>query len=63
MPPINLLGGEQKRALTPEEQEQQKKLDDDYKAATSKVPNQQKVDPWGDVRAAPTVPVPKKKQQ
>jgi hypothetical protein len=49
MPPINLLGGEQKRALTPEE--------------PKKIPNQQKADPWADVRAAPTVPAPKKKQQ
>jgi hypothetical protein len=40
MPPINLLGAEQKRPLTPKEQEQQKKLDDDYKAATNKIPNQ-----------------------
>jgi hypothetical protein len=39
MPPINLLGAHQKRPLTPEEQEQQKKIND-YKAATNKILNQ-----------------------
>jgi hypothetical protein len=63
MPPINLLGAEQKRPLTPEEQEQQKKLDDNYKAATNKIPNQKANDPWADVRPTPTPPALKKKQQ
>jgi hypothetical protein len=49
LPKINLLGGDQKRPLTPEEQEQQKKLDDNYKAATNKIPNQKANDPWADV--------------
>ena len=63
--PINLLGGEQKRPLTPEEQAQQKKLDDDYNAATNKIPNQKQKanDPWADVRSTPTASAPKKKQQ
>jgi hypothetical protein len=47
------IGGEQKRKLTPEEQERQKQIDADYKAATSKIPTQKTVDPWGDVRQAP----------
>ena len=38
MPKIS-IGGEQKRALTPEEQERQKQIDADYKAANSKIPN------------------------
>ena len=61
-PKINLLQGDQKRPLTPEEREQQKKLDDDYKAATKKVPDQKAIDPWGDVRPTQT-PAAKKKQQ
>ena len=48
------LQGEKKRALTPEERERQKQLDNDYKAATSKVPDQKAIDPWGDVRPAPS---------
>ena len=62
MPSISLQG-DSKRRLTPEEQEQQKKLDDDYKAATKKIPNQKANDPWADVRPTPTAPAPKKKQQ
>jgi hypothetical protein len=48
------LGGEQKRKLTPEEQEQQTKIDADYKAANNKIPNRKAPDPWGDVRQAPS---------
>ncbi len=47
------IGGEQKRALTPEEQERQKQIDADYKAATSKIPAQKAPDPWADVRQGP----------
>ena len=46
MPGVS-LGGEQKRQLTPEEQERQKQLDNDYKAATGKVPDQKATDPAG----------------
>jgi hypothetical protein len=64
LPPINLLQLQpEQKHLTPEEQEQQKKLDDSYKAAIKKVPDQKANDPWADVRQAPTVPAPKKKQQ
>jgi hypothetical protein len=52
MPKIS-IGGEQKRALTPEEQERQKQIDADYKAATSKIPAQKAPDPWADARQAP----------
>ena len=52
MPKIS-IGGEQKRALTPEEQERQKQIDSDYKAANSKIPTQKAPDPWADVRQAP----------
>jgi len=47
------LGAEQKRKLTPEEEEQQRKIDADYSAATKKIPAQKTPDPWGDVRQAP----------
>ena len=57
------LGGQEKKALSPEEQEKQKQLDADYKAATNKVPDQKANDPWASVRQTPTVPAPKKKQQ
>jgi hypothetical protein len=54
---------DKKRPLTPEEQERQKQLDNDYKAATKKIPEQKAYDPWADVRPTPTVPAPKKKQK
>jgi hypothetical protein len=63
LPPINLLQGEQKRPLTPEEQERQKQLDDSYKAAAKKIPEQKANDPWADVRPTPTAPASRKKQQ
>ena len=61
MPPISLRGNQ--RTLTPEERERQKQIDDDYKAASKKVPDQKANDPWAIVRPTPTGPVPKKKQQ
>ena len=57
------LQGDQKRPLTPEEQERQKRLDAEYKAATSKIPDQKRGDPWDDVRPAPSASASKKKQQ
>jgi hypothetical protein len=39
---------------TPLEQQRQKQIDSDYKAATKNIPNQKPKDPWGDVRPAPT---------
>jgi hypothetical protein len=55
------LGGQEKKALTPEEQERQKQLDAAYRAATNKIPNQTANDPWVTVRPAPAAPAPKKK--
>ena len=55
MPGVS-LGGQQKRQLTPEEQERRKQIDNDYKAATSKVPDQKATDPWADVRPTPGTP-------
>jgi hypothetical protein len=54
MPGIS-LGGEHKRQLTPEEQEREKQIDNDYKAATKKIPDQEASDPWTGVRPTPTV--------
>jgi hypothetical protein len=54
------IQGDQKR-LTPEEQERQKKLDEDYKAASKK--RSEGVGPLGDVRPAPSASASKKKQQ
>ena len=53
------VGGEQKRKLTPEEEERQKQIDADYKAATSKIPARKAPDPWADVRQGPAAPGPK----
>jgi hypothetical protein len=61
MPPISLRAPE--RTLTPEERERQKQIDDDYKAAAKKIPDQKANDPWADVRSGPTVAAPKKKQK
>jgi hypothetical protein len=45
----------QKKQLTPtEERKRQKELDDAYKAATKKIPDQKSNDPWAVVRPAPT---------
>jgi hypothetical protein len=42
---------------TPVEQQRQKQIDSDYKAATKNIPNQKPKDPWGDIR--PTTPTGK----
>jgi hypothetical protein len=36
-----------------------KQIDNDYKAATSKIPDQKPNDPWGAIRPAPSTPSPK----
>lgn len=67
MPPISLRAPE--RTLTPEERERQKQIDNDYKAATNKIPEQKANDPWTAIRPTPSTPSPKtpigskKKQQ
>ncbi|MGC2074432.1 MAG: hypothetical protein WA728_00035 [Xanthobacteraceae bacterium] len=48
-------GGAPDNGPTPLEQQRQKQIDNDYKAATKNVPKQKPKDPWGDIRAAPTV--------
>jgi Spy/CpxP family protein refolding chaperone len=51
----------EKRKLTPEEMEKQQQLDDAYKAATNKIPDQKSNDPWGAVRPTSPTPTAKKK--
>ena len=52
-----------KRPPTQEEIEKQQKLDDAYKAATNKIPDQKANDPWAVVRPSSSTPAPKKKTQ
>ncbi|HSZ65859.1 MAG TPA: hypothetical protein VK825_06610 [Xanthobacteraceae bacterium] len=52
-----------KRPPTQEEIEKQQKLDDAYKAATNKIPDQKSNDPWAVVRPSSPTPAPKKKTQ
>lgn len=52
-----------KPAPTAEEKEKQKNIDDAYRSAIQKLPDQRKTtDPWGGVRTTTTNP-PKKRQQ
>jgi hypothetical protein len=64
MPKMSLGGGDKKK-LTPEEQEKKQQLDDAYKSATNKIPDQKPSDPWAGVRTTPNAPAtaPKKNQQ
>ena len=48
---------------TQEEVEKQQRLDDAYKAATTKIPDQKSNDPWGVVRPTSPAPSAKKKTQ
>jgi hypothetical protein len=49
MPSINLLP--EKKPLTPQEEERQKEIDQAYKNATKKIPDQKAAsDPWGSMR-------------
>jgi len=61
--PMGMSLQHEKPRLTPEEIARQKAIDDAYKAATKKIPDQQSNDPWSDVRPAPNPPpTPKTKQ-
>ncbi len=46
---------------TQDQIEKQQRLDDAYKAATNKIPDQKSGDPWGAVRPASSAPAAKKK--
>jgi hypothetical protein len=60
-PGINLAPSDRK--LTPEEQEKQRAIENEYKRAMEKIPNQKAVDPWGGVRQSPSAAKSKQKQQ
>ena len=62
--PMGISLGKDKPPPTPEEVARQKAIDNAYKSATNKIPNQGAVanDPWADVRQSPAAPGPKKKQ-
>jgi hypothetical protein len=63
MMPHFSLGGDTKRKLTPEEQQQQDQLDSAYAAAKKKIPDAKAPpDPWADVRSTPS-PASQSKQQ
>ena len=51
----------QKRPLTQDEIDKQRALDNAYKAATNKIPEQKSNDPWGGVRTNAPAPAAKKK--
>jgi hypothetical protein len=50
-----------KRPPTQEEVDKQRALDNAYKAATNKIPEQKSTDPWGNVRTTAPAPAAKKK--
>ena len=54
MPGIS-LGGDNRRKLTPDEIAKQKATDSAYRAALDKIPEKKvTVDPWGNIRSAPS---------
>jgi hypothetical protein len=53
--PMPLYRGDHKsEPTTAQEQQRQKQIDNDYKAATKIIPDQKAADPWGSVRPTPT---------
>jgi hypothetical protein len=52
-----------KRALTPQEIEKQKAIDNAYRSATKTIPNKPAVDPWGNVRPNPATGARNKKKK
>jgi hypothetical protein len=65
-PNINVPNSDERRRLTLEKMQelrQQKRIDDAYRAARNKIPNQKPSDPWADVRPPVAAPAPKNKPQ
>jgi chromatin segregation and condensation protein Rec8/ScpA/Scc1 (kleisin family) len=65
-PDVNVPNSDERRRLMLEKMQelrQQKRLDDAYRAARNKIPNQKLSDPWADVRPPPATPAPKNKPQ
>jgi len=61
-PELSLPTQKPQKQLTPEQQKYQQELDENYKAANKKIPDQKPNDPWAGIRQGPTVPLSKKKQ-
>lgn len=65
-PDVNVPNSDERRRLMlgkMRELQQQKRLDDAYRAARNKIPNQKATDPWADVRPSGPTPAPKNKPQ
>lgn len=62
-PELSFPTQKQQKQLTPEQQKYQKDLDESYKAANKKIPDQKPTDPWATMRSAPSASAPKTKQQ
>jgi hypothetical protein len=63
---VNVPNSDERRRLMLEkrqELQQQKRIDDAYRAARNKIPNQKASDPWADVRPPVATPAPKNKPQ
>jgi hypothetical protein len=62
-PELSFPTQKQQKQLTPEQQKYQKELDENYKAANKKIPDQKPNDPWATMRSAPSASAPKTRQQ
>ena len=62
MPGVHLNEDPGKRSRSKEQQEYDKALDRAYQSATKKIPEQNKPDPWGDIRPAPSAATKNKQQ-
>jgi hypothetical protein len=65
-PDVNVPNSDERRRLMlqkMQELQQQKRIDDAFRAARNKIPNQKPNDPWEDVRPPPATPAPKNKPQ
>jgi hypothetical protein len=62
-PQMSFPTQKQQKQLTPEQQQYQKQLDESYKAANKKIPDQKPSDPWAAMRSAPSDSARKTKQQ
>lgn len=62
MPGVHLNEDPGKRSRSKEQQEYDKALDRAYQSATKKIPEQNKPDPWGNIRPAPSAATKNKQQ-
>ena len=62
-PELHFPTQKEQKQMTPEQQKYQNDLDENYKAANKKIPNQKPNDPWATMRSTPSASAPKTKQQ